>query len=266
MTDVEETLGGSRIQHGPYNDRVYLMSLDEADLPWIIDELDSLARENGYGKIFAKITSAAEDGFTADGYSVESRIPGGILFASKYLNRSRMLVRDKTREVVEAVTSAGGNGMRQPPKNLVFRHLTAADAVHLARLFKTVFETYPFPVQNPGYLRESMAGKTGYYGFFDGGALVCAGGAEFHPGGGSAEITDIAVHPEYRGRGLGSLLVKEMGGCLRRTAKTLYTICRGSSVGINMVFKKNNYVYAGTIPQNTNIMGSIEDMNVWYAP
>jgi hypothetical protein len=45
---------------------------------------------------------------------------------------------------------------------------------------------------------------------------------------------------------------------------TSYTIARSRSVGMNITFAKLEYIYAGTLINNTNISGQIESMNVWY--
>jgi len=50
-----EKLNNSLIQHGKENDRVYLMKLDERDLSDILEELNRLAEDSGYTKIFAKV-------------------------------------------------------------------------------------------------------------------------------------------------------------------------------------------------------------------
>ncbi len=55
MTDRVEKIGRSTVQHGPFNDRVYLMKLARADTPGILPALDELASREGYSKIFAKI-------------------------------------------------------------------------------------------------------------------------------------------------------------------------------------------------------------------
>jgi hypothetical protein len=55
MADVVEYIDGSIIQHGTFNNRIYLMHLNTADIESLIVTLEKLARENGYGKILAKI-------------------------------------------------------------------------------------------------------------------------------------------------------------------------------------------------------------------
>ena len=74
--DVVTTLGGSTVQHGPTSNRIYVMRLDPADLPGLLDDLDVLAEREGYTKIFAKVPASARDSFLERGYLEEARIPG----------------------------------------------------------------------------------------------------------------------------------------------------------------------------------------------
>ncbi|HQA81666.1 MAG TPA: hypothetical protein PLV96_12800 [Methanoregulaceae archaeon] len=46
--------------------------------------------------------------------------------------------------------------------------------------------------------------------------------------------------------------------------KLAYTIARAKSYSINITFARGGYEYGGLLPNNTNISGTIEDMNVWY--
>jgi len=55
MTDTIEKIGQSIIQHGPYNQRIYLMKLDRRDTVDIFSDTDRLSKEKGYGKILLKV-------------------------------------------------------------------------------------------------------------------------------------------------------------------------------------------------------------------
>jgi putative beta-lysine N-acetyltransferase len=78
-------------------------------------------------------------------------------------------------------------------------------------------------------------------------------------------MTDFATLPEYRSKGLASFLLMKMEEEMRRRGIiTAYTIARAESYGMNIVFSKHGYAYAGTLVKNTNISKGIESMNVWY--
>jgi putative beta-lysine N-acetyltransferase len=78
-------------------------------------------------------------------------------------------------------------------------------------------------------------------------------------------MTDFATLPEFRGNGFAELLLKymenQMVSCQMLTA---YTIARAISPAMNITFGKGGYAYGGRLVNNTNIMGNIESMNVWY--
>ena len=81
----------------------------------------------------------------------------------------------------------------------------------------------------------------------------------------NAEMTDFAVLPQYRGRGLAGQLLSYMEETMKPACvKTLYTIARLREPGINKIFINAGYRYTGTLINNTNISGSIESMNIFY--
>lgn len=47
------------------------------------------------------------------------------------------------------------------------------------------------------------------------------------------------------------------------TNRTL-TIARAHATGMNIVFARQGYAFAGTLPNNTQIKGDLESTNVWY--
>ncbi|HNP08370.1 MAG TPA: hypothetical protein PKN99_12135, partial [Cyclobacteriaceae bacterium] len=75
MFDKIEKLEGSLIQHGPNNDRVYLMKLAEKDAPVIIDKLHDLSLMKKYTKIFAKVPGRMVDKFIDNDFKEEATIP-----------------------------------------------------------------------------------------------------------------------------------------------------------------------------------------------
>src|SRR3990167_5729454 len=51
------------------------MTLSKKEFPNILGKLDIIATENGYSKIFAKITSCAREKFIENGYIIEASMP-----------------------------------------------------------------------------------------------------------------------------------------------------------------------------------------------
>ncbi len=75
MVDRIENIRGSIIQHGPHNNRIYLMQLNTGDTQGLIATLDDMALKNDYGKIFAKISAPTWNAFKSADYIKEAVIP-----------------------------------------------------------------------------------------------------------------------------------------------------------------------------------------------
>lgn len=120
MADRVERLGNSWVQHGAVNRRVYLMKLDLGDIPEILRDLDELAGDRRYGKIFVKIPASAEAVFTEAGYRREAFVPGffggkeAASFMARYPDPERGAEwrPDAVAEVVELVRRLVPEAMR----------------------------------------------------------------------------------------------------------------------------------------------------------
>ena len=104
-----------------------------------------------------------------------------------------------------------------------------------------------------------------YYSIRWKGRMAAVAATEIDSGNKNTEMTDFATLPKYRGMGLAGKLLNHMDAKTRKLGiKTAYTIARAESRGINSIFKKNGYRYAGLLINNTQISGHIQDMTVWY--
>ncbi|HOO09847.1 MAG TPA: GNAT family N-acetyltransferase, partial [Cyclobacteriaceae bacterium] len=123
----------------------------------------------------------------------------------------------------------------------------------------------PFPIFDERYLRKTMDENIDYFGAFVDDKLVAASSAEKDKENKNAEMTDFATLPKHRGKNLSYFLLKEMEGeMVSQGYKTLFTIARAESIGMNATFARTDYEFAGTLVNNTQIGESIESMNVWY--
>lgn len=145
------------------------------------------------------------------------------------------------------------------------RYAIESDAPQMADLYKTIFETYPTPMNNPEYIVECMRKNVHFTVIEHNNKIVSACSAEIMSEFKSAEISDCATLPEHRGNSLLSTqficlekLMKEM------KIKTLFSYSRALSLGMNLVNKKLGYRYGGCLIKNSNICGNLENMNVWY--
>lgn len=273
MTDALVQFGGSTLQHGPNSRRVYLMKLDPADLPGLHDEIERLVRDNAYGKVFAKVPEPAADSFLERGYREEARIPGyfhgetDALLLGWFADPDRAMDRDaeQTRAVLDAALAKTPLAPKPGAALFDVRPLAPPDCPALADLYRATFPSYPFPITNPAYLKETMASHIAYFGAFDGPLLVAASSAECDLDARAAEMTDFATAPECRGKGLARHLLDCMEAAIApRGFRTAYTIARANSFGMNLAFARAGYRFGGTLVNNTGIGGGIESMNVWH--
>ena len=275
MHDKIITLRNSIIQHGNYNDRIYLMKLSQADFPEIITELDSLASQKGYTKVFAKIPEYAKNTFVEKNYIIEATIPKfyngnqTAYFMGKYFSEIRK--QSQNDEVINTVLMTAKSKLKSDypvptlSKDFTYRECQVNDVFEITELYKKVFETYPFPIQDPDYIAETMKNSVTYFGVWHKQTLVALASAEMDVQTSSVEMTDFATHPDFRGKGLSSFLLHTMELYVQRMEfKTAYTIARSISYGMNVTFAKMGYSYSGTLINNTNISGSLESMNIWY--
>jgi putative beta-lysine N-acetyltransferase len=274
MYDVITDIGNSVIQHGKYNDRIYLMKLSKTEFPEIIEKLDILASEKGYSKIFAKLPLHTKDTFIKNGYVIEASIPAffsgneDALFMSKYLNKQRSQ-NDKAEETNKVLKAArqrqGRGGTTKIDTGFSCKICDETDAIQMAEVYRRVFETYPFPIHDSGYIVETMHKNVIYFGVWNQDKIVALSSAEIDAKSSNAEMTDFATLPEYRGKGFSLFLLQMMEAEMRKTEiMTVYTIARALSFGMNITFAKMCYTYSGTLINNTNISGNLESMNVWY--
>jgi lysine 2,3-aminomutase len=273
MTDRQQRLGRSLIQHGPDSDRIYLMELAPSDMPRLVDRLDRLASDAGYSKVFAKVPASHRRAFQEQGYITEALIPrffGGVddgHFMAKYLceDRSRIAAPAKVAEVLEQAAARADDDEAALPGRYELRTCTPDDVFAMAELYRRIFPSYPFPIHDPGFLRETMEEHVTYFGAWKGRNLAALASAEKYPKSQHAEMTDFATDPNHRSRGLASVLLRraEAHALLEGYAVT-YTIARALSYGMNITFSRSGYDFAGTLINNTQISGHIESMNVWY--
>lgn len=284
MSDVITRIDNSIVQHGKHNNRLYVMTLSKKDFPSIIDKFDIIASENGYSKIFAKIPSFAMDKFTENGYRVEASIPRfrdgheRIYFMGKYFDRSRM-IDDKNEDInnILDVCRSKENILENGaikfdlPRGFTYEICNESHISQMANLYGKVFVTYPFPINDPEYIRKTMNENFIYFSIKKNDNIVALSSTEMDSSLQNVEMTDFATLPEYQSKGFALYLLHKMENEMRkRNMQIAYTISRSMSYGINILFAKMGYKYGGTLTNNTNISvttcthKNFESMNIWY--
>ncbi|WP_304508458.1 putative beta-lysine N-acetyltransferase [Anaerotignum sp.] len=277
MYDTIVKINNSLIQHGLRNNRIYLMHLAKEDMPEILSELDTAADKNSYTKIFAKVPDSFSNSFIENGYIMEARIPlffdgkENCIFMAKYLDakRSCTINNELNKKVLENALSKSSSDFSQGKiilkDDFTFRKANAQDALNMANLYTQVFDSYPFPISDPEYIKETMNSNVIYFGIWKGSELIALSSCEIGLEDSNVEMTDFAVNPTYRGYNFSYFLLREMEKEMKKQEiKTAYTIARSVSYGMNATFAKCGYTFSGTLINNTQIGGKIEDMNVWY--
>lgn len=269
------TIGQSIVQHGTYNDRVYLIKLHLSDYPFIINEIRELAEKHNYSKVFAKIHSSAKDGFIQAGFEQEASIPdfyspgSPVLFMSLFRNHKRKEYANYSllSEIIKQ-SETWPKEARSPrlPSGWKSFKCSFDDINEMTEIYKEVFPTYPFPIHDQVFIKSTMKSGVFYYGIRDNNnQLVALSSADTDFSSFSAEMTDFATRPCARGNHCGLHLLSRMDEEMQKKGiKTAFTIARSASYGMNKIFKQRNYLYCGSLIKNTNICGSLEDMNIWY--
>lgn len=273
LPDSIMKIGSSQVQHGPASDRVYLMKLDDADMPDIVDRLDDLACEMGYTKIFAKIPAAALPWFRTGGFVTEAYVPrmyrgeSAGCFMSRYLAKDRAVPGNEKLicDVLDVAEDKACSPLAPAVDCSEVRRMGPEDAEKMAEVYAEVFESYPFPITDPGFIRESMEDDVAFYGVMSERGIEALASAEKDSSWLCAEMTDFATLPGNRGKGLAGKLLARMESDLAEEGYcTAYTIARAWSFGMNAVFARAGYRHAGVLPNNTQIGGTLESMNVWH--
>lgn len=230
------------------------------------------ARARGFDKVFFKARASDSEALAAGGMEREATIDGyyngedaAVMAAFVYQERRVRPHLEEEEHDLAAVQETDERPPRFLPSSYSTRTANDSDAEQLAKLYREVFASYPYPIHDPDYLRATMDSHIVYRLVFDGNkALVAAASAETAPELANAEMTDFATLPSQRGLGLAQRLLADLEADMAERAITnLYTIARARSFGMNRVFRSQGYRFTGTLVNNCHISGEFEDMHVW---
>lgn len=271
---LKELPGGGLIQHGPHNDRIYLMKMGRGGAGALPADLIAMAKQHDYSKVFVKAPAEHLAQFLQAGYVEEATIPrlfNGAetgIFLGYYLNELRATEPEAARldRILHLALDKSGSAITSLDRDLFARQqCEEGDVEEMAAIYQTVFQTYPFPIHDPAYLLDNMQNQVDYFAVESAGDLVALSSAEIDASAQNVEMTDFATLPEWRGNSLGLHLLRRMEKEMQQKGiKMAYTIARAVSVGMNIVFAKLGYTYGGRLKNNTNISGEVESMNIWY--
>ncbi len=274
LIDQVLKIGASKIQHGKNSDRIYLMHLAPEETDFLLGRLAEIAAREGYSKIFARVPFSSKGSFLRGGYQEEAVVPDLFsgkedgCFMSRFLDNSRAVESDGGRiaEVLaQAQAREGKRVIDNLPGEYRLRQCVLDDAEEMASLYGSVFSSYPFAIDDAGYIGEAMQENAAYFGVWQGTELVALAAAEQYIDEGFVEMTDFATHVPHRNKGLATALLTEMERVmLKRGFMVCYTIAEAVSYGMNITFARRGFHFAGTLVNNTQLHGRITSMNVWY--
>ena len=274
MDKLEKLQCGSLIQHGKYNDRIYLMKISpeaSAELPQL---LISMAEHHSYSKVFAKLPESAAENFYQAGFQKEASVPEFYnsedtgVFLAYYLKPERAEEKQKgtyAKNITLALDKHKSENAELDHGKFLLRPCTEEDTEAMAEIYRKVFASYPFPIHDSDYILETMRDNVDYFCAETKGEIVALASSEKDTKASNVEMTDFATLPRWRGNRLAVHLLKLMEKEMRKQGiKTAYTIARAASPGMNITFSKLGYTFGGRLKNNTNISGTIESMNIWY--
>lgn len=261
----------------PVNERLQVLSYEAADPAALREALLELANLNDYGKVYIKVRGGDRAAFEDAGFAREARIPRYFLGEEAWCmalfprceRRARPNVSDEERLLAEATHGVPDVRRRELPPGYSSSLFDANDAAELAALYGEVFATYPYPITDPAYLRETARVNVVYRLVRDStGRVVAAASAEANPALRNAEMTDFASLPTERGKGLAQFLLAALEDDARARfgIECFFTVARASQPGMLKTFHKAGYIYSGALVNNCTIGGGFETMLVFYKP
>ncbi len=236
----------------------------------LLDEVNEIAEMNSFEKIICMAKREDLFEFMSCGFMVEAIVQkyfngSDAYFVTKYFTNERRN-SDKWMEEEKIMTDILRNPRENNPTNTQFliRKATPEDAEQLAKLYDTVFQIYPTPLNNPDYIQKVMKDSTVFYVALDDGVIISSASAEVNHTFYNAELTDCATLDDYRKHGLmKKLLIHLEKELINNGIYCAYSIARAVSYGMNKSFYQLGYSYTGRLTNNCYIFDKIEDMNVW---
>lgn len=263
----------------PYNHRlkIYRLSAQDVQDPRVRFWRDGLGDpEQVYSKFIVYGLPGDEAVWVRHGYLREGIIKGyfsdGVdawLWSAFAGDEREDAPRDEEHETTVRLAVEKPNAEPRLPEGFSCRQARLGDARILSELLKRVFSDYPTPLDPETITTQIRTGSNLYRLVFDAeGRLAAAASAEIDPVMRSAELTDCATLPEYRGHGLMAFILRELEQDVKRDLgiRSLYTMARADEVGMNCVFSKLGWFYSGRLVNNCRMPNGWESMNIWCAP
>lgn len=262
-----------RISVDKHSRRIWVFDYQARDVAVMTVRLKTVALSYGLEKIILPAPDHDRQSLEKQGFICEGRVArffnGNtanfmVFYTSKKRTHSGTAAKE---QVIRNEIMSRGIAARERlvlPRGFNCRESAPEDLPALAGLYRQVFASYPTPVGSVDYLADT-AGKSACYRLITWqGELVSAAAGEIDVTNNNVEMTNCATLPGFRGQGLMFYLLAELDQqCSRMGIACRYTLARAGSYGMNLVFRRLNYSYGGTLTNNCHIAGGFENMNIW---
>ena len=237
-----------------------------------LEAIIKFASEHGAGKVLCNCLKDELGVFYDAGFILEGKIEGFFRGDSAYCmscficdqRKQNHNHEDENAIIGKCLAVKGTYEYNEKDFKYIIRDAGEQDINDIVALFSEVFSTYPTPVYDEEYIRDTMNGKILYKVAVCDGKIIGMASADLDCKNLNAEITDCATHPEFRGKGILSNIIYFLEQDLRRKGYiTLYSLARAVNPGVNIALSKHDYKFKGRMVNNCNICGSFEDMNIW---
>jgi putative beta-lysine N-acetyltransferase len=278
MTETIETIDGALVYHGNMHNRIYFSETTNVDLGILLPKIKDLAKNKRYDKILSRASENRMQVLTSNGYTVEAKIPGlynGTIdgyFLAEYVNEERHRNDEKSLKTIASVKTIALAANKpetdshfEMPTDLNIRKLTSTDFTALEELHEKAYKYHPNQIKDVAHFSNLSSLNHEFYGLFKNNELVVSAILAIHEEEANMEIVDFITHPDYRGQNLSYFLVQDIKkNMVEKSYKTIYTMVRSTSYGLNITFSKHGFILAGTLTNNCVVRDTMESMNVWY--
>ena len=233
-----------------------------------------LAMAKGLGKIWGFVTEEESRALSRLGFTREGKLDGYFadgpgIGVAKFLSPARAKSRCAGEEddILRGALAQVKTRSVMLPDNYLVRQATNDDCRRISDVLTAVFTSYPTPIDSAAAINQTMERGATYMLAECQQQIVSVMSADIDSEHLVAEMTDCATVPEHRGRGLMQVLLTQMEDAMRRRGlRSLFTLARATSAGMNIAFARLGYDYQGRFINNCHIAGDWEDMNLWVKP
>lgn len=257
----------------PSNERIKLYGLTASIIKKNCDAPDA-DHKWPFSKIICYAPIGDNDLWHKLGFIKEGIIPGFFnnhipsVIWSCFLNATRRYNSKKSEQnkLVALAESKSQPGINPGSATSAIHTAGPDDAAMLSPFLKSIFTDYPSSLDMETLQKNIKNGHSLFkYILNERNEIIACASAEIDVVRRSAELTDCATNPDYRGKGLMAAILNALENDLKTGFSVIdcYTLCRADIAGINMAFAKIGYQYHGRLVNNCRMPGGWESMNIW---